>query len=374
MTHPRYTRTVAALPETVPFVGPETLERGRGAPFDARIGANESVFGPSPKAMAAMRDAVAECWKYGDAPSHDLRQALAAHHGIAPENIVVGEGIDGLLGDLVRLLIEPGDAVVTSDGAYPTFNYHVAGYGGVLHKVPFRDDREDLPALLAKAGETGAKLVYFVNPDNPMGTWSTAEEITAALADLPEGCLLILDEAYAEFAPEGVVPQIAIDHPGVVRMRTFSKAHGMAGARIGYAMGAPGLIRAYDKVRNHFGVNRTAQIGALAALEDTAWLGHVRAEVTAACDRIADIARAHGLSPLPTATNFVAMDLGGNGDLTRALVAALGKRGIFVRMGFVPPLDRCLRVSAGTKADLDAFEAALPAALEEARAAVSATA
>ena len=105
---PRYTRLVDSLPATVPFVGPETMERDRGAPFDARLGANENVFGPSPKALEAMRAADAEIWKYGDSTSHDLRNALAAHHGVAATNIVVGEGIDGLLGYLVRLVVEAG--------------------------------------------------------------------------------------------------------------------------------------------------------------------------------------------------------------------------------------------------------------------------
>ncbi len=129
MTGPRYTPLVASLPATVPFVGPETQERTRGAPFRARIGANESVFGPSPSAIAAMQAAAAEVWKYGDPEIHDLKHALAAHHGVRPENIVVGEGIDGLLGYLVRMLVRPGDPVVTSLGAYPTFNFHVAGFG-----------------------------------------------------------------------------------------------------------------------------------------------------------------------------------------------------------------------------------------------------
>lgn len=207
MTGPRYTKLAQSLPATVPFVGPEAQERARGVPFRARLGANENVFGPSPKAIAAMERASADIWMYGDPESHDLRAALAAHHGIAPDNIVVGEGIDGLLGYLVRLLIEPGDTVVTSEGAYPTFNYHVAGFGGVLDKLPYRDDRENLPALIARAGETGAKLVYFANPDNPMGTWVAGAEIETALEAMPEGSLLILDEAYVEFAPTGTAPR-----------------------------------------------------------------------------------------------------------------------------------------------------------------------
>ena len=141
-----------------------------------------------------MQAATGDIWMYGDPTSHDLRQALAAHYGVGIEHIVVGEGIDGLLGYLVRLMIGPGDTVVTSDGAYPTFNYHVAGYGGVLHKVGYADDREDPHALFTKAKEVGAKLVYLANPDNPMGTWHDGPTLARALDDLPDGCLLVLDE------------------------------------------------------------------------------------------------------------------------------------------------------------------------------------
>ena len=169
--------------------------------------------------------------------------------GVAPANVAVGEGVDALLGYLVRLLIAPGDVVVTSEGAYPTFNYHVTGYGGVLEKTPYLDDREDPAALFARAGQTGAKLVYVANPDNPMGTWHAGADIAAALADLPEGCLLLLDEAYIELAPPEAVAEIAADDPRVLRMRSFSKAYGMAGARVGYAVGAPELIGGFDRIR-----------------------------------------------------------------------------------------------------------------------------
>ena len=275
----------------MPFVGPETQERARGQAFKARLGANESVFGPSPDAIQAMADAARDAWKYCDPENFDLKAALSAHHGMPAENIVVGEGIDGLLGYLVRLLVEPGDAVVTSDGAYPTFNYHAAGFGGVLHKVPYAGDFEDPEALIAKALETKAKLVYLANPDNPMGTWHGADLIQAVIEAVPEGTVLALDEAYIELAPDGTAPAFDIDDPRVIRFRTFSKAYGMAGARVGYGIGEAGLIRSFDKIRNHFGVNRIAQAGALAALADQAWLAEVQARVAAARERIATIAR-----------------------------------------------------------------------------------
>lgn len=367
MTGPRLTALAQSLPASVPFVGPETQERARGRPFRARLGANESLFGPSPKAIAAMQAAAAEAWKYGDAQNHELRTALAADLGVPPGAIMVGEGIDGLLGYLVRLLVAPGDAVVTSEGAYPTFNYHVAGFGGVLHKVPFAGDQEDPEALIAKARETGAKLVYLSNPDNPMGSWHDAGVVQRMIEAVPPGTLMVLDEAYIEFAPEGTAPPLDPADDRVIRMRTFSKAQGLAGARVGYAIGAPALIEAFHKIRNHFGMCRISQAGALAAWADKVWLAHVQAEVARGRDAIAAIARENGLASLPSATNFVAIDCGGDGALARRVLEELTARDVFVRMPGVAPLDRCIRVSVGDPAALAVFAQELPAALAAAR-------
>ena len=367
MTYPRYTPLIESLPTTVPFVGPESQERAMGAPFRARLGANESVFGPSPAAIQAMRDEAAHLWKYGDPTSHELNMALAKHHGIGVENLVVGEGIDGLLGYVVRMLVRAGDAVVTSDGAYPTFNYHVVGFGGDLHKVPYWGDHEDPQALVAKASELNAKLVYLANPDNPMGTWHPAETIMSALDTLPDGCLLILDEAYIEFAPDGTAPAINVDDPRLIRMRTFSKGYGMAGARVGYAIGQSELISNFDKIRNHFGMSRAAQAGALAALNDSDWLDLVRTRVAISRDAITAIACDNGLSTLPSATNFVAVDCHRDGAFAQRVLAALLQQGLFVRMPLVAPHNRCIRISAGTAEDMQLLAQALPEALKTAR-------
>ena len=142
---PKVRALIDAIPVTVPFVGPESQERARGRPFRARIGANENGFGPSPRAIAAIKDASASVWKYADPTNYDLIEAIARHDGVRTDNVVVGEGIDGLLGLTAHLLLDPGGGVVTSDGAYPTFNFHVANHGGRLVKVPYQDAREDIP-------------------------------------------------------------------------------------------------------------------------------------------------------------------------------------------------------------------------------------
>ncbi|MDG2406530.1 MAG: pyridoxal phosphate-dependent aminotransferase [Paracoccaceae bacterium] len=367
MTYPRYTSLIDSLPATVPFVGPETQERAMGIPFRARLGANESVFGPSPAAIQAMCDKAADLWQYGDPTSYELTIALAAHHGIGVENLIVGEGIDGLLGYLVRMLVGAGDTVITSDGAYPTFNYHVLGFGGDLHKVPYQNDHEDPQALMAKAAELDAKLVYLANPDNPMGTWHPGRTIMSSLDKLPNGCLLILDEAYVEFAPDGTSPAIDVNDPRLIRMRTFSKGYGMAGARVGYAIGQSDLIRNFDKIRNHFGMNRAAQAGALAALNDPEWLDLVCKRVTTSRDAIKNISRDNGLSTLPSATNFVAVDCHQDGAFAQRVLAALLQQGLFVRMPFVAPQNRCIRISAGTDEDMQILAQTLPQALKTAQ-------
>ncbi len=362
----RFTDLVSGLPSTVPFVGAETQERARGKPYAARIGANENVFGPSPKALKAMAEAAPDIWKYGDSESYDLKQALAAHHGISAENIAIGEGVDGMLGYLVRMFVAPGDAVVTSLGGYPTFNFHVAGFGGDLHTVPYLNDHENSKGLINLAGILRPKLIYLANPDNPMGTVLPAEAVQAMIESVPDGSLMVLDEAYIEFAPENTAPALDTDEQRVIRMRTFSKAYGMAGARVGYAIGHRGVISAFDKIRNHFGMNRMAQAGAIAALADQGYLRDTLVKVAKARGRIAAIASANGLSSLPSATNFVAVDCGRDGAFAKRVLQGLLDRDVFVRMPFVAPQNRCIRISAGLPEHLDLLEKVLPEALAEA--------
>ena len=359
----RFNPIVRGLPATTPFVGPEAIERRTGKEFALRLGANESAFGVSPRAAEAMREAVPGASWYGDPESHDLRAALAAHHGVAMDEICVGAGIDELLGVVVRMLTEPGSPVVTSLGAYPTFNYHVAGFGAKLEAVPYRDDHEDPDALLQRVRDTGAPLAYLANPDNPMGTWHGTGRVRALIQDMPEGSVLVLDEAYLDFAPAEAIWPMDTTDPRVLRMRTFSKAHGMAGARIGYCVGHRSLIAGLNKIRNHFGVNRIAQAGALASLGDPGFIDGVTAEVDAGRKEYCRMAESVGLEAIPSAANFVAVDVGGSAR-ARALLAELEKRRVFVRMPGVPPLDRCVRISVGTRPDRAGLAAIFPEAVQ----------
>jgi histidinol-phosphate aminotransferase len=204
-----------------------------------------------------------------------------------------------------------------------------------------------------------AKLLYFANPDNPMGTCWPAADVQWLIDHVPDDCLLLLDEAYVEFAPNGTAPPIDVSRRNVLRFRTFSKAHGLAGIRVGYAFGHGDITTAFDKIRNHFGMSRISQAGALAALADARWIAQVRDDVMASRSRIADIARANGLTPIASSTNFVAIDCGRDGAYARGIVDGLLAHGIFVRTPGVAPLNRCIRVSCGRAKDLDLLTEAL---------------
>ena len=188
--------------------------------------------------------------------------------GVEPENIACGGGIDGLLGLVVRLFIEPGNAVATSLGAYPTFNFHVAASGGKLVTTPYVNDKED-PARFCSWQKR--KMPNCSTSPIPTTPWvpSGPPLMFSGLSKLcPTLDMLLLDEAYVEFAPEGTAPAIDVDRKNLLRFRTFSKAHGMAGIRVGYVIGHPEMISAFDKIRNHFGISRIQQAGAIAAISD----------------------------------------------------------------------------------------------------------
>jgi len=352
---------LAALPALTPFVAPEALARRTGVAALLRLGANESAFGVAPAVLAAMRASLASIAWYGDPESADLRAALALRHGTTPDCLTVGAGIDDLLGLVVRAY-GAGRPVVATAGTYPTFFYHLAGFGATPVTTPYAEDGAvPLDRLAQLARSADARLVYLANPDNPSGTFAARAEVERFAAALPAGALLILDEAYADFVESAELPRFDGD-PRVVRMRTFSKAYGLAGARIAYAVANPAVVRTLDKIRLHFGVNRSAQAGALAALGERAFVRDVVAEVARGRAAYARLAAGLGLSTLASRTNFVCFDLGTRAR-AEATVEALLLRGVFVRKPGAPPIDRCIRVTVGTPAERERFAEELAGAL-----------
>jgi histidinol-phosphate aminotransferase len=355
---------IEAIPATTPFVGPEQLMRETGQRDLVRLGANESAFGPSPKAVAAMTSELERLSWYGDPESLDLRDALADKHGCRPSQIVVGAGIDDLMGIAVRGFLPTGGLALTSRGTYPTFNYHVIGYGGKLAFADYRDDcKPDLDALAEIARARKPSIVYLANPDNPSGSFHGRDDVRRFHQSLPHDSLFMLDEAYADFVePQELLPMEFDD--GIIRLRTFSKAYGMAGARIGYALLTERHAATFQKIRLHYGINRNAQIGALASLADDAFRERVVRETARARDEYYALARELGCGYIESRTNFVCIDLGTPERATRVMDELL-KRGVWIRKPGAPPLDRFVRVSAGTEPMRAAFANALRAVLAE---------
>ncbi|PZR58560.1 MAG: pyridoxal phosphate-dependent aminotransferase [Candidatus Meridianibacter frigidus] len=344
---------IEAIPPTIPFIGPEELMREGGHGSLLRLGANESNFGPSPSAVAAMAAELPRVCRYGDPESYDLREALAARAGCEIENICVGAGIDDLMGLAVRAFVGPGTLALATRGTYPTFAYHVTGYGGGLSTVDYRANGSiAVEALIERACALHPAIVYLANPDNPSGTFVSRPHVEALLEAMPSQSLLLLDEAYAEFAPQDVLPA-GID-PRLVRMRTFSKAYGMAGARIGYAISTRRTIETFQKIRLQYGVNRNAQIGALAALQDDGYMQGVVAEVARGRDEYVRLADSLGHKSIASHTNFVCIDFG-SAARAEGVVRTLMQRGVFIRKPGMPPLDGYIRVTVGTPPERVAF-------------------
>ncbi len=355
---------IEAIPVVTPFIGPEQLMREGGHASLLRLGANESAFGPSPKAVDAMARELPHISWYGDPESYDLRSALAVRHDCAIENLCIGSGIDDLMGLAVRAFMWPGAVALTTRGTYPTFAYHVTGFGGNLETVQYRHDGTvDIDALIARAKALRPAIVYVANPDNPSGTLLPPSEIARLFEALPQQSLLFLDEAYADFVDE---PSIfaPLMHGRFLRVRTFSKAYGMAGARIGYMISTPRNVVTFQKIRLHYGVNRNAQIGALASIEDETFRRDVVRQVAQGREDYYALAASLGTTALRSHTNFVCVDFGSNERATKIMNGLLA-HGVFIRKPAAPPLDRHVRVSVGTTEERREFGVRLRTVLAE---------
>jgi histidinol-phosphate aminotransferase len=353
-----YSKLMSSIVSTVPFKGPNALEREFGTRIRLRLGANESMYGISPAANESILAALCQTNWYGDPQSYDLKSKLASRFGIERENLVIGNGIDELLAFTLRVFLDPGDAIVLSDGTYPAVRYLAAGCGVVCHPVPYINFKVDVDGLIEAANQERAKLVYLGNPDNPTGSFLDSASIDRLMAGLPKYCLLLLDEAYIEFTDGTVWRDHAPLHDRVIRFRTFSKVHGLAGLRIGYAMAAAPHIVEFNKIRLQFSVNRIAQAAAIASLTDDIFINEVVSRNREGRQDYYDLGSELGLDVVTSSTNF-ALIIFEEASTAEEVWQRLLDVGVFTSHPSSPGLDRCLRVTVGNTQERAEFRKAL---------------
>jgi histidinol-phosphate aminotransferase len=330
-----------------------------------KLASNENALGPSPKAMAAMRECIGQMHLYPDGGAFYLRQAIARHYGISPDMTMLGCGCNEHAVLLAHAFMAEGDDLVVSERSFVVYQLVASLYRCGTVRVPMRDGATtDLEGMLAAIGPR-TKLVVIGNPNNPTGTIVGQEAIDAYMERVPDHVVTVFDEAYMELLdPEeqlDTIKHVKAGKKPVVTLRTFSKAYGLAGLRIGYAIAQPECIGLLNKVRQPFNVNAMAQRAAIAALEDTQHLEATRAMLRAGRKQMLDGLRALGLDPQPTKTNFIFVPFKRAGELAKAME----RRDVIIRplAGFGLP--EHVRIGVGTEAENRQCLAALKGALEE---------
>jgi|CZKK01.1.fsa_nt_gi histidinol-phosphate aminotransferase len=334
----------------VPGTTPAALERRSQL---IKLDSNENPFGPSARAIDAMRSALAAAGSYPDDDCSPLRMKLAAHHGLPPEQVLVTAGSTALLSLLCQTLLAPGLNAVTSERSFIVYSMAAQAAGARLIEAPMRSDRFDLEAILA-AIDSNTRIVFLANPNNPTGTMVEAAVVERFVAQVPAHVVVALDEAYYEFAQHfaalrGVTYSNSLDYvrqgASVVVLRTFSKAHGLAGLRVGYGLGPAELLGYCARMRNTFSVSSVAQAAALAALDDRNHLQRVVENNAIQSRDLGQGLAALGYRVLPTSANFLFCDLG---EEAAAVANRLQEEGVAVRPLGPWGAPNCIRVTIGT--------------------------
>jgi histidinol-phosphate aminotransferase len=358
---------VADVPPYIPGRPSAEVRRELGLESVVKLASNEGPFPPMPAALEAIRATAADARVYPDPGSWALRDAIAARTGLGADRVLPGAGVDGLIKLLCLALLDPGDEIAMGWPSFLSWRVGAQIQGaGVRLAALAPDGSYDLGALAAEVTPR-TKIVVVVSPNNPTGGAVTAAELTAFLDALPPHVLPVVDEAYFEFLPPGGHDSAALVAEGrlLAGMRTFSKAYGLAGLRVGYMMGPAELVRALSVVRNVFDVTATAQAAALASLADADEHLPPRVALTAA-ERAMTAAglRALGLAPLPSTANFLLVDLG-SPERAQAVNAALLRRGVIVRPTRAFGAPAALRVTIGLPAENARMLAAMAESLAE---------
>jgi histidinol-phosphate aminotransferase len=349
---------VASLVPYPPGKPQEELERELGIRDSIKLASNENPLGPSPKALAAVAQALGRLHRYPDGQGYYLKEALARRLGVAMNQIVLGNGSNEVIELCVRTFLRPGTNAVFSDPTFLVYSKVVQGAGGRMTRVPLKGLRHDLAGLRA-AVDDQTRLIFLDNPNNPTGALVSRADIEAFIRDLPRLAVLVLDEAYVDFVRHGerIEPRawIETDHP-ILFLRTFSKAYGLAGLRIGYGLAHRELVDYLDRVRQPFNVSSLAQAGALAALEDDDFYRLTLETTWAGLDWLKGETAALGFTAYATETNFMMIDLDREAsDVAKAML----HEGVIVRSLASYGLPRTIRINAGTGDENRRFVAAL---------------
>lgn len=333
----------------------DELEREYGVSDSIKLASNENPLGASPRALDAVRDALADVWLYPDANGYQLKQALAAKHGVPPDSITLGNGSNDVLVFLAQAFLQPGLKSVFSQycfAVYPIATQMVGAEPVVAPALP--EDHaamplgHDLRALFQRVDEN-TRMVWIANPNNPTGTWLSGERVREFLSSLPGHVICVVDEAYTEYAESdepGDASTWLERFPNLVVTRTFSKAYGLAGLRVGYALSNPGIADLLNRVRPAFNVNSLALVAAREALADQAFIDRSREMNTAGLKQLHAGLVDLGVDTIPSAANFVLARF----DRTGAeLDEALLRRGIIVRPVANYGLENYLRITVGTE-------------------------
>jgi histidinol-phosphate aminotransferase len=338
--------------ETLPVYQPgrpiEEVARELGIPAKQiiKLASNENPFGPSPKALAAIQEAARHLHLYPDGNAFYFKQKLAAKLGVAPANVILGNGSNEIIEFLGHALLGPGDDIVVSEYCFAIYPIVAKMLGANIVTVPSKNYGHDLPAML-NAITPRTKAVFVANPNNPTGTLASNEEVMALVNGVPSHAVLVMDEAYIEFLdkPLDLVPTIMRgEKQNLILMRTFSKIYGLAGTRVGYGIAHPDFISALEKIRQPFNINSLAQAGGLAALDDADHVRKTRENNAIGKSYLQKELVALGCETIPTYANFVLARVGDG----QGVFEKLQKHGVIVRPMGGYKLPEWIRISIGT--------------------------
>ncbi|MGQ9659710.1 MAG: histidinol-phosphate transaminase [Thermochromatium sp.] len=348
---------IAGLMPYVPGKPVSELERELGIRDSVKLASNENPLGPGLRAREAIENTLAELGRYPDGGGFELRRALAEFHDLPVTAVTLGNGSNDVLDLVARVFLQPGAESVFSEYAFAVYPIATQSVGAQARVAKARDYGHDLQAMADLINDR-TRVVWIANPNNPTGTWLAAEPLKSFAGSLPKTCILVIDEAYTEYVTEPDFPDASRwieTFPNLIVTRTFSKVHGLAALRIGYALSDPRLADLLNRVRQPFNVNALAQAAASAAIHDRE---HVRASVELNRAGMQQLTRAFerlGLTYIQSVGNFVTVDCG---RPAAPIYESLLKRGVIVRPLGNYGMPNHLRISIGLEAENARFIAA----------------